>query len=192
MKIFQNAFEAGRWSPGAAVAIGKFDGMHRGHQALIRSAVKQARASGRRCVVITFDPSAEQFRRLYPYRPILSTAKRIEILESLGVDAVVLIPFDEGLACMSPESFAELVLATELKAKDVYVGEDFCFGKDRAGSVATLAALGPKMGFRVHCVRLARVGGEKISAAKIRGLIEKGEKAEAERLLGWTLDESGF
>ncbi len=192
MKIFKNAFEAGRWSPGAAVAIGKFDGMHLGHQELIRSAVKKARTSKRRCVVITFDPSAEEFRRLYPYRPILSAEKRIGILERLGVDAVVLIPFDENLACMSPESFADLVLATQLKAQDVYVGEDFCFGKDRAGSVATLAALGPRMGFRVHCVPLTRVDGEKISAAKISDLIEKGKKTEAERLLGWKLEELGF
>lgn len=189
MRIFRNAFEAGRWAPGAVVTIGKFDGMHRGHQKLIRSAVKRAKASKTRCLVITFDLSPQQFLRLYPYQPILSEAKKIEILGKLGVDAVVLIPFNENLACMSPESFADLVLAAQLKAKDVYVGEDFCFGKDRAGSISTLEELGPRMGFRVHSVPLTRIAGEKITAVGIRTLIEEGHKKKAEKLLGWKLED---
>jgi|CXWL01.1.fsa_nt_gi riboflavin kinase/FMN adenylyltransferase len=189
MRIFRNAFEAGRWAPGSVVTIGKFDGMHRGHQKLIRAAVKKAKTAKTRCMVVTFDLSPQQFLRLYPYQPILSEAKKIEILGKLGVDAVVLIPFDENLACMSPESFAELVLAAQLKAKHVYVGEDFCFGKDRAGSLSTLEELGPRMGFKVHSVPLARIAGEKIMAVKIRALIEDGCERKAEKLLGRKLED---
>ncbi len=189
MRVFRSAFEAGRWAPGAVVTIGKFDGMHRGHQRLIRSLVKKAKASRTRCLVVTFDLSPQQFLRLYPYQPILSEAKKIEILGRLGVDAVVLIPFDEDLACMSPESFAGDVLAAQLKAKDVYVGEDFCFGKDRAGSISTLEELGPRLGFRVHPVPLTRSAGEKITAVRIRALIDDGRERTAEKLLGRKLDE---
>ncbi|MBI4375115.1 MAG: hypothetical protein HY549_01570 [Elusimicrobia bacterium] len=158
-----------------------------GHQKLIRLAVKRAKALKTRCLVVTFDPSPGEFLRLYNYRPLLSAAKKIEILKVMGVDAVVLLPFNKDLACLSPESFVNMVLTTQLKVMDVYIGEDFCFGKDRAGDVETLKELGPKMGFSVHRVPLTRVDGEKISAAKIRQLIDKGDLSKAEKLLGWKL-----
>ena len=180
-------FEAGRNFPAAVVAIGKFDAIHRGHRRVIRLAVKKAKALKTFCVVVTFDPSAEQYLRLYSYRPVLSVAKRIELMGKLGVDGVVLLPFDKNLACLSPEAFAKDVLALQLKPMAVYVGEDFCFGKDRLGKVETLQQLGPKLGFLVYPVPLLSVGGKKISAARIRQLIERGRESEAEELLGWKL-----
>jgi len=177
-------FEAGRDFPAAVVAIGKFDAIHRGHARVLRLAVKKAKALKTSCVVVTFDPAADQYMRLYPSRPVLSTAERITRLGKLGVDAVVLLPFDKKLACLSPEAFAKNVLALQLKPLAVCVGEDFCFGKDRAGRVSTLQALGPELGFLVYPVPLLSAGGEKITASRIRGLIERGRKAEAEALLG--------
>lgn len=189
MKIFQSAFEAGHWAPGAVAAIGKFDGMHLGHQEIIRQAIERAKALKTRCFVVTFDPTAGEFLRLYPYQPILSPAQRIEMLGKMEVDAVVLLPFNHELACLSPESFTNMVLVTQLKVAEVYVGEDFCFGKDRAGDLETLEELAPKMGFQVHSVPLIRIDGEKITASRIRQLIEQGQKSKAEELLGWKLQD---
>lgn len=177
-------FEAARSFPSSVVAIGKFDAIHRGHRRVIRLAVKKAKTLKTFCLVITFDPSAEQYLRLYSYRPVLSVAKRIELMGKLGVDGVVLLPFDKNLACLSPEAFAKDVLALQLKPMAVCVGKDFCFGKDRAGKVATLQQLGPELGFLVYPVPLLSAGGEKISATRIRRLIERGRQGEAEALLG--------
>lgn len=187
MRIFRSLFEAGRAFPAPVVAIGKFDGLHLGHRRVLNLAVDKARGLKTSCVVVTFDPSAEQYLRLFSYQPVLSMAKRIERLESLGVDAVVLLPFDRILACTAPEAFARDFLALQLKPLAVCVGEDFCFGKAQAGTVETLQQLGPELGFIVYPVKLVSSGGEKISASRIRRLIELGRNAEAEALLGWKL-----
>jgi riboflavin kinase/FMN adenylyltransferase len=190
MKIFQSGFEAGKWAPGAVVTIGKFDGIHLGHQEIIRRALAKAAAIKTRCLVVTFDPTPDQFLRLYSYKPILSPAQRIEILGQMGVDAIVLLPFTNELACLSPDSFTRMILVDQLKVSDIYIGEDFCFGKNRAGDVETLEELSPKMGFKVHPVSLIRVDGEKVSASRIRQLIEQGEMSKAEKLLGRELKAS--
>lgn len=188
MKIFHNAFQAGREHPNAVLALGKFDAMHRGHRRVIQTALERARALKASCVVVTFDPAPEQFLQLYSYRPVLAVAKRLEMLKALGVDAVVLLPFDKQLACLTPKAFAEMILSTQLKPVGVCVGADFCFGKDRAGSADTLENLGRKLGFSVHTVPLLTVDGEKITASRIRQLLDRGNVAKAEELLGWQLD----
>lgn len=184
MKIFQNAFEAGKSFPRAVMAIGKFDAIHLGHQKVIQAACRKAKALKTACLVLTFDPSPEQFLRLYQYQPVLPLAQRVELFKKLGVSAVVILPFNEELACLSPEAFASTILSLQLKPASVFVGEDFCFGKDRAGRVDTLKKLGPKLGFSVHPVGLVVADGEKISASKIRQLIKDGKKRKAEKLLG--------
>lgn len=188
MKIFRNAFEAGKAFPGSVVAIGKFDGMHRGHRAVILAAKRDAVKAKTSCLVVTFDPSPEEFLRLFPRKPLLPLARRLELIRRVGADAVVLLPFDRQLACVSPEAFAKDVLALQLRPAGVCVGEDFCFGKDRAGRVETLRELGPRLGFTVRSVPLVRAGGEKISASRIRELLDGGRRAEAERLLGRKLN----
>lgn len=187
MRIFRSLFEAGRAFPASVVAIGKFDGLHRGHRRVLGIAVRKARAFKTSCVVVTFDPTAEQHLRLFSYKPLLPVAKRLERLEKLGIDGVVLLPFDGKLACTAPAAFARDFLALQLKPLAVCVGEDFCFGKDRAGKVETLQELGPDLGFLVYPVKLLSSGGEKISASRIRRLLELGRKRDAEALLGWKL-----
>ena len=187
MKIYQNAFQAGRELPNAVIALGKFDAMHRGHSRILRAALKRARALKTACVVVTFDPAPEQYRQLYSYRPVLPLARRLERMRELGVDAVVLLPFDKQLTCLTPEAFAKTVLSLQLKPLAVCVGTDFCFGLGRAGRVATLEQLGRELGFSVYPVSLLTEDGEKISAPRIRSLIDAGETAKAEKLLGWKL-----
>jgi riboflavin kinase/FMN adenylyltransferase len=184
VKIFQNAFEAGKSFPAAVIAIGKFDAVHRGHEKVIRAAVKRAKALKTACMVVTFDPSPEQHLRLFSYKPVLPLARRIELIGEFGVDAIVLLPFNKTLACLSPHAFVKNVLALQLKPVEVCVGEDFCFGKGRAGRLETLQEFGPEFGFLVRPIPLVKQGGEKISASRIRRHLEKGERAEAEVLLG--------
>ena len=137
--------------------------------------------------MLTFDPAPELFRRLYSYRPILPLARRLDIFRAFGAAAVVLLPFDKPLACLTPEAFAKNVLALQLKPLGVCVGSDFCFGRDRAGRVATLQDLGRDLGFSVYPVRLLKEDGEKITAPRIRRLLDDGDVAAAERLLGRSL-----
>lgn len=190
MKIYRNPLDAGRQHPASVVAIGKFDAVHRGHQRVLRAAARKARALKTSCVVLSFDPSADQHLRLYPYRPLLPLAEKIRRLAALGADALVLLPFDRGLACVSPEAFVRNFLVRQLGPMAVFVGDDFCFGKDRAGRVQDLESLGREHGFLVYPVPLLKHAGRKIAAADIRRLLEEGRRAEAERLLGWRLDEA--
>ena len=180
VRVFNNAFDSGRWAPGAVAVIGKFDGIHLGRQKIIQR-VKKLNV---RCLAVTFDPLPDQFLRLYSYRPLLSEAEKMEILARMGVDAAVIMSFDKELARLSPHAFAGAILWDHLKAREIVVGEDFCFGRDRAGTAKTLEEFGRAMGFKVHAVPLVRAGGEKISASRIRGLIESGRKKEAGKPLG--------
>jgi riboflavin kinase/FMN adenylyltransferase len=184
MRILRNAFEAGREFPGSVLCLGKFDAMHRGHLRLLEAARKESRRHGRPLMAATFDPAPAEHARLYGYRPVLPLAERLRLMGRLGVDAVALLPFDKPLACLTPEAFATTVLAAQLKPAFVCVGEDFCFGKDRAGRAGTLGELGPALGFIVVVVPLLRVDGEKVTAERIRRSLESGDRACAERMLG--------
>lgn len=190
MKIYRNPLDAGREFPAAVVAIGKFDAVHRGHQRILRAAARKARAFKTACLVLSFDPSADQHLRLYPYRPLLPLAEKIRRLAALGADGLVLLPFDRSLACVSPEAFVRDILVRQLGPMAVFVGGDFCFGKDRAGDAGDLETLGREHGFLVYSVPLLKSGGRKIAAADIRRLLDEGRRAEAEKLLGWRFDEA--
>lgn len=184
MKVFRNPYEAGKWAPSSVAAIGKFDGMHYGHQRVIRLALRRAKALAAKCLVITFDPIPEEYFRPGSRKPLLAPKKKLELLEELGVDAVVFLPFNRKLACQAPRAFVKDILVAGLKVVDVYVGKDFCFGKDRAGQVADLAEMGRQYGFLVHPVPLLTLNREKVSSSLIRRLIEEGRIKEAERCLG--------
>lgn len=183
MKIFRGAHAAGRWAPSSVAAIGKFDGMHAGHQKLVGLAVKRAKALATRSILITFDPMPDQF--LHPgFRPLLPLEQKLELISGLGVDATVLLSFDEKFACQAPEAFARDVLGRALKVVDVFAGSDFCFGRDRAGDLRLLTTLGKEHGFLVHEVPLIRWKGRKVTDGVIRRMLAEGCRADAEHLLG--------
>jgi riboflavin kinase/FMN adenylyltransferase len=106
----------------------------------------------------------------------------------MGADAVVFLRFNHVFVCQAPETFAKSVLAERLKVMAVYVGADFCFGKDRTGRVDTLVGLGKELGFLVHPVSLVYMDGERVSTSRIRRLIEEKRWAEARTLIGRPLD----
>lgn len=171
--------------PSPAVAIGNFDGVHLGHQALVRATVALARSAGGTALVLTFDPHPA--RVVAPERApraLLALDQRAAILSELGIDVVAVLPFDRGLAALSPEQFARQVLVERLAARAVVVGEHFRFGAARAGDVATLLALGGRMGFSVRAVKPELLDGQPVSSSRIRQALERGDVAAAARLLG--------
>lgn len=170
---------------GRVVAIGVFDGVHRGHREILGRAVDAARAAGASSAVVTFYPHPEAVLRRGSAPPMLTPpARKAELLASLGLDELVVVPFDRDFAQLAPESFCSAVLSEHLGARAVFVGENFRFGHGGVGAPADLRRYGRSHGFEVVAVGLALEGGEVISSTRIRELLKAGKVAEAGRLLG--------
>ncbi|WP_225993586.1 bifunctional riboflavin kinase/FAD synthetase [Actinomadura rudentiformis] len=168
----------------SVITIGVFDGVHRGHQRIVGRAAEQARERGLKSVVITFDPHPDEVVRPGTHPPLLSSTKRrIELLEGLGTDAVVVVPFTLELSKVGPDEFVQSVLVDRLHAAHVIVGEDFRFGHKAKGDVALLKELGEKYDFTAEGAPLV-ANGDKISSTGIRALLESGAVEEACHALG--------
>ena len=172
-------------SQGSVVCIGAFDGLHLGHQALVRRAVEEARARGLRAVAVTFDPLPRQFfaRGDGPAR-LGSTRVRVEGLFALGVDEVALLRFDERLSGLEPEEFVSRVLVGALNARAVWVGPDFRFGRARRGDLELLRREGARRGFEARTIEPVALGNERVSSTRIRDALAGGDFALASSLLG--------
>lgn len=172
---------------GAAVAIGNFDGVHQGHQALIAATTERAEALGAPAVIMTFSPHPRSFFR--PQEPIFQLtppAARNRLLQALGIDGIVTATFDGAFAGLSPERFEEDILAAGLAARWVVVGEGFRFGSGRAGGVADLESAGARHGFGVTAVApKLDTAGQRYASTAVRAALEQGDIREANRLLGY-------
>jgi riboflavin kinase / FMN adenylyltransferase len=171
----------------SAVTIGNFDGVHRGHHAVLGLVVDTARAQGLHAVAITFDP--HPLAVLYPDRapePLSTTDHKLELLADAGLDAVLVMPFTHELALWSPRRFVREVLVDTLGAKAVVVGSDTRFGYRNEGDVDTLRDLGAELGFTVAVVAdLGRRGAQRRwSSTWVRELITGGDVAGAAEVLG--------
>ena len=175
------------WS-GAAIAIGNFDGVHAGHRALIDRA--RTLAGGGKVVVLTFDPHPSAVVGTGGPRAISSLARRLELLEQAGVDAVVVEPFTRELAALTAEAFVEQILIRALRATAVVVGYDFMYGCQRSGTTAMLQAHGARAGFEVAIVPAVEVDGVPASSSRVRALLGEHRLDEAKRVLGraWDID----
>ncbi|MBN1659084.1 MAG: bifunctional riboflavin kinase/FAD synthetase [Anaerolineae bacterium] len=166
------------------LTIGAFDGVHRGHQALIAGVIERARATGRKAALMTFHPHPAVI--LAPARApkyLTTPGEKIALLEALGLDLVVLLPFNHEVANMTARDFMERV-GERLGLRELWVGADFALGRGREGDVKRLRELGQELGYRVHVVPPVVEGGVPISSSRIRSLIQQGAVAEAARLLG--------
>ncbi|KQO82694.1 bifunctional riboflavin kinase/FMN adenylyltransferase [Frigoribacterium sp. Leaf263] len=170
----------------SAVTIGKFDGVHVGHRAVIDLLEEVAAAEGLTATVVTFD--RHPLAVLRPDRvptALVSNRQKRELLEAAGVAATLMLPFDEELRALTPEQFVDRILAGALHARVVFVGDDFRFGVRGSGSVATLRDLGASRGFRVVSIDDVRpAGGRRASSTWIRELLDSGRVGEAADLLG--------
>lgn len=169
----------------SVLAIGNFDGIHLGHQAILRAAVERSRALHAISTVLTFDPSPRNVLRPESAPLRLSTiAQRLEWFNALGIEAAVIMPFTLELSRLSPEEFVEQILVRDLHVKTVLVGENFHFGHKQAGNVKLLKELGAKNGFEVVIILPVEYHGEVVSSTIIRREIAEGDVFHAGRLLG--------
>ncbi len=168
----------------AWVTIGSFDGVHIGHQFIVGNLVKAAHAAGAPAVVVTFYPHPAVVLRGIPNPYYLSTPdERAQLLEELGVDVVVTLPFDKVMAELGAEVFINL-LHENLDMKELWVGEGFALGKNRQGDVARLIELGQQFNYSVKSFEPIKVGEEIISSSTIRKALATGDVARATELLG--------
>ncbi len=170
---------------GRVIAIGVFDGVHRGHQRILGWAVEEASLKGALSTAVTFYPYPEAVLRPHAAPRMLTTMEqKTRLVEALGLDELVVVNFDWGFARLPPEAFCGAVLSTRLEARTVFVGEDFRFGYGGAGTAEYLFEYGQSHGFEVRVVPLVEEGGENISSTRIRYLLGRGRVEEAARLLG--------
>jgi len=171
------------------VTVGMYDGVHRGHQRLIGTAVQRARTTGNPCLLLTFDPHPSEVIRPGSHPAILTSMDRkAELVAALGVDAMCVLPFTAEFMRLSPETFTHTVLVERLHAASVVVGENFTYGHRAAGTVATLTQEGRRFGFSVEGVPLAGEtsgdGEVTISSTFIRACVAAGDVVLAGRALG--------
>jgi riboflavin kinase/FMN adenylyltransferase len=185
MKVFRSAAEIPADFGPSVVAIGNFDGVHAGHRQIMRRVVALARAKGHTPAILTFDPHPAQV--LAPDRApklLMTIDQRVRAMEAEGIKAVFLLPFSLDFAKLTPEEFADAILAKALRARVILVGDDFRFGYRQSGNVDTLRALGQTLGFALEAIAGVARRAKRISSSEIRNLVTAGAVSRACRLLG--------
>ena len=170
---------------GTVVTVGTFDGVHRGHWAVLEEIRARARATNRRSVLVTFDPHPLRIVRPEHAPPLLTTPlEKKEILAESGLEYAVFIAFTETLSRYSPRRFVEEILVDRLHVEELVIGFDHGFGRDRSGNADTLRGIGADLGFDVDVVPPVEVGEEAVSSTRIRAAVAAGRMEEARMCLG--------
>src|ERR1700719_518806 len=168
----------------ALVSVGNFDGVHRAHAHVLREIVSRARASGAKAIAVTFEPHPTRILRPEAGLKLLTpTPEKLRLLESTGVDAVLVLPFGRDLSLMTPRQFAERILKKRLHASEVHEGFNFRFGHKASGDMNLMAELGREMGFDVKVYPEMTLRGETVSSSQIRRLLTEGRVSRARHLL---------
>ena len=169
---------------GGIIALGNFDGFHRGHQAVVGEAIAWAKAENHPAIIATFDPHPVRHFApdTAPFR-LTTLDQRQELFEAAGADAMLVFAFDGDLAATTAQSFVEDLLVARIGAAGVVTGEDFTFGKGRGGNTAVLAQLGAPLSMGARAVGPVADGGEVISSSRIRDALKSGDCATATHLL---------
>lgn len=161
----------------AVVALGVFDGVHRGHKKILLAAARKACSIKGKSVVLTFWPHPRKQESLY------SLEHRIKLIAELGIDVCIVASFDRKFAVIAAEDFVRDILFKAINARYVYIGSNFRFGKGAKGNIKTLQSLSGKYNFKLNAFKMSRIRNKPISSTCIRALIKKGELANAARLL---------
>lgn len=192
MKVLRDWRQVPREWTGASAALGNFDGVHRGHRALLELAQRDAASAARPAGAVVFEPHPQEFFR--PEAPnfrLTSFDAKARLLERFGLDVLFALRFDAELAAMTPEVFVDEVLVKGLQLSHVIVGAEFQFGKGRSGNAETLRARGMGLGMKVTVFDLVAAGdGHKISSTRIRNALREGRPRDAAGDLGhwWTIE----
>jgi riboflavin kinase / FMN adenylyltransferase len=177
---------------GSTVTVGSFDGVHLGHEAVLREIARRAEAAGRASVLVTFEPHPLEVVNPQAAPPLLTTdVERREILAQLPLDYVLFLRFDRRLASLTPEEFVEQVLIERCHVRELVIGHDHGFGRGRSGDVETLRRLGAERGFDVDVVEVVDVGEQHVSSSRIRRAVAGGDLTTAARMLGRPYQVSG-
>lgn len=196
MKIFLGYRQTGL-APACALTIGNFDGVHRGHQAMLGLLRAEAAQRGLPSCAVTFEPHPRDYFAKVLGKPELAPARvgtlrdKLAQLRVCGLDQVVILPFNHALASLSPQAFIDEVLLGGLGARYVLVGDDFRFGAQRAGDYELLDRIGQAQGFEVARMNSYEVHGVRVSSTEVRAALAAGDMAGAERLLGRPYTISG-
>ncbi|MBP9144508.1 MAG: bifunctional riboflavin kinase/FAD synthetase [Thermoanaerobaculia bacterium] len=185
MQVVADAFGPCDLPSPAVVTVGNYDGIHRGQRAVLDRVVARARALGLPAVLVTFEP--HPLTVLAPHlapATLLTREQKVQLLAAAGVDLMAVIPFTAEFAATRAESFVREFLAGRLGVRELYVGRQFAFGKDREGDLALLARLGAELGFAVHGLEEERADGHPVSSTRIRRALAEGEVEVAAELLG--------
>jgi riboflavin kinase/FMN adenylyltransferase len=169
----------------AVLSVGNFDGMHLGHQKILRSVVERARQTRSLAAVVTFEPHPLKVLRPGHAPPLVETLpQKLANFESVGLDAALVLRFDQALAQLSPEEFAGGILWDQLHANTILVGQNFRFGHRQAGDVSLLQEIGGRLGFAVEIVPPVNIDGQVVSSSAVRRTVAEGDVTRAARLLG--------
>ncbi|MES2310845.1 MAG: bifunctional riboflavin kinase/FAD synthetase [Pseudomonadota bacterium] len=169
---------------GTVIAVGAFDGLHRGHQALLAQVRERAQALGCNPVVVSFEPLPRAFFSAEPVPRLSSVREKLRGFAAAGMEHTLLLRFNQALTAMSAEDFVRCVLVERLAAREVWVGGDFRFGHKRGGDVALLERMGAQLGFGACTMPPVLLDGARVSASRVRALLAAGEFAGVEPLLG--------
>jgi riboflavin kinase/FMN adenylyltransferase len=178
--------------PPVALTVGNFDGIHRGHQAMVQRLLAAARPRGLQSCVLTFEPHPREFFAAEgaPTR-LTSLREKLELLAAHGVERTHVQRFDRAFSSLAPEAFVEQVLAKRLRTRWLLIGEDFRFGARRAGDLQLLRGLGPRYAFEVEILPAVARAGIRVSSSAVRAALAAGDLAGAEELLGRPYSISG-
>ena len=168
----------------SAVTIGKFDGLHKGHKALIEKTVDYAKKNNMKSVVFTFSNHPANFFESEKVRKIITNKDKINTMKDLGVDIVINLPFDEFMTKISAIDFVEKILVKKLNAKKIYVGHDFTFARNKEGDAILLKALGGEYDFDVDIVKPIKINNIRVSSTYIRNLLAQGKVESVKEYLG--------
>jgi riboflavin kinase/FMN adenylyltransferase len=185
MKVLEGLEAIRKRHRGAVITIGNFDGVHLGHQKIIREVIKTADMANTKSLAITFEP--HPMKLLVPEkspRILTPPEKKTLLLGRYGIDYVLIINFTREFSKLPPDEFIEDVLVKKLRARAVIVGHNYAFGKGKQGTTELLRRRGKKFGFEVKVVRNARLGGDSVSSSRIRSLLGWGRVCEVSKFLG--------
>jgi riboflavin kinase / FMN adenylyltransferase len=184
MEIFRKLEDVPATFGPSLVTVGNFDGVHRAHAHVLGEIVQRARQSGAKSVAVTFEPHPARILRPDSTLKLLTPVpEKLRLLESTGIDAVLMLPFGRDLSLMTPRQFVERILKKKLHAREVHEGYNFRFGHKAAGDTNMLALLGQEMGFEVKVYKEQTLRGEPVSSSHIRKLLVDGRVSRARHLL---------
>lgn len=185
MRILHGLIDLKGMFPRPILTIGNFDGVHLGHRAIFQQIIQRAQAIGGTSAMLTFDPHPLKVLRPDQAPPLITTFdEKIKLLDELGLQVAIILPFTLELSSMSAQQFIEEILLKRIGILEIHVGHDFAFGRGREGTIACLREMGTRLGFEVKTVEPVFLEGQVVSSSLIRRLIQQGEVQRVARLLG--------